>query len=603
MSRPSDHFDAGKDGFEARDRDPKKPASGGARATMPSKSGGPAKPGRASALVAWLRTAWRQLTSMRTALLLLLLLAIAAIPGSLVPQRSSDPNGVIVYQDTYPDIAPFLDDIGMFDVYSSPWFTAIYLLLFVSLIGCIIPRIKHHWDALRSKPPKTPARLSRLDAYSTQVLGASLGPKRGAVIDEAAKILRDKKYRTVIFDDGKRGVSVSAERGYMRETGNLVFHSAMVGVIVAVGIGGGFTWSGQRVLVEGQTFVNGLVSYSSFNPGRFFTPDVLAPFSMRLDSFDITYEEENQNAIGQATDYAANVTVNTPGGEPQTETVRVNDPLRFAGTDSYLLGNGYAPEITVRDPQGNAVFSDFVPFLPQDSFLTSMGVVKVPDGLDEQIGMLGFFYPSAVELESGALTSNHPDLRDPMLTLNVYSGDLGLDEGVPRSVYTLDTDTLTPIAARDLDFKPIELRPGETAELPNGLGTIELGEVPRYASFDVHEDPTQIPVLIFAVLIIAGLFTSLLVPRRRLWVKATTRADGTVLVEYAGLARGDDPQLAAAVNDLLDVHTRKIVGLAEPASPARDSGGAKRPEPTSGSGSGADRQGASLASSPTQEAP
>ena len=83
----------------------------------------------------WLRWFWRQLTSMRTALLLLLLLAIAAVPGSLVPQRSSDPNGVSQYFRDHPDTAPWLDKLQAFDVYSSAWFSAIYLLLFISLIG------------------------------------------------------------------------------------------------------------------------------------------------------------------------------------------------------------------------------------------------------------------------------------------------------------------------------------------------------------------------------------------------------------------------------------------------------------------------------------
>ena len=110
-------------------------------------------------LVGWLRWGWRQLTSMRTALVLLLLLAIAAVPGSIVPQRSADPNGVTQYFADNPDLAPVLDNLQLFDVYTSAWFSAIYILLFVSLIGCVIPRTKHHWKALRARPPRTPARL------------------------------------------------------------------------------------------------------------------------------------------------------------------------------------------------------------------------------------------------------------------------------------------------------------------------------------------------------------------------------------------------------------------------------------------------------------
>src|SRR5690606_24900956 len=102
------------------------------------------------------RFVWRQLTSMRTALVLLLLLALASVPGSLVPQRSSDPNGVLQFRARDPEGFAILDSFGLFSTFSSPWFSAIYLLLFVSLIGCIIPRTKHHFDALRARPPKTP---------------------------------------------------------------------------------------------------------------------------------------------------------------------------------------------------------------------------------------------------------------------------------------------------------------------------------------------------------------------------------------------------------------------------------------------------------------
>lgn len=540
MSRPSDHIDAGREGFESRDR-----------AKTSSRSANP--------VLSTLRVLWRQLTSMRVALILLLLLAIAAVPGSLVPQNQSDPNGVTKFFDENPQLAEIYDKIQLFDVYSSVWFTAIYLLLFVSLVGCILPRIAHHWRALRSAPPATPARLDRLAAYSTLKVSGGELLDRGQIIARAETLLKKRGYRTVIIDRGKRGLSVSAERGYLRETGNLIFHIAMLGVIVAIGVGSGFSWHGQRVLVEGQTFQNGLVSYSSFTPGRFFDPSQLAPYSVKLDSFTVNYEEENQHAIGQPTLFDANVTVQEPGQETRQQSVRVNEPLRVAGTDMYLLANGYAPEITVKDPSGKEVFRDRVIFIPQDANLTGIGVVKVPDGLEQQIGMLGFFYPSATQLESGAYTSSHPDLKDPLLTLNVYEGDLGLDSGVPQSVYKLDTDTMTEIAGRKSEHKPLQLRPGETAELPDGRGTVTLGDIPRYASFDIHHDPTQIPVMISAIFVIVGLLMSLLVPRRRLWVRAVPSGSG-LLLEYAGLARGEDPRLVQAVNQLLDDHAANLVG-------------------------------------------
>ncbi|MFC5858113.1 cytochrome c biogenesis protein ResB [Agromyces flavus] len=530
-------------------------------------AGGSAGPLTAPKLgpVGWLRFVWRQLTSMRTALLLLLLLAIAAVPGSLVPQRSSDPNGVVQYFADNPDLAPVLDGFQMFDVYTSVWFSAIYLLLFVSLIGCIIPRTKHHFEALRARPPRTPARLSRLSAYTERPLADDETAEDA--IARAAAALKKAGYRVERFD--LRGAaSVSAERGYLRETGNLVFHTALVGVLVTVAIGGGFGFSGQRVIVEGQSFVNTLAAYDSFNPGRFFDDSRLTPYRLTLDELDAVYETENRDALGQPIDFTARVTIDGEGGSAERE-VKVNEPLYEYGTDVYLLGNGYAPTITVRDPDGNVVFTDSIPFLPQDANLTSIGVVKVPDGLDEQLGMVGFFYPTQTTLPSGAYTSSYPDLVYPVLTLNVYSGDLGLDEGTPRSVYQLDTTGMEQLTGGDTGVDSVELMPGETTELPNGLGTVEFEtatpdaasddfsqSVPRFASFDVHHDPSQGWVLVFAVLIIGGLLLSLFVPRRRMWVKAVQRADGTTVLEYAGLARGDDPGLERAVDEFADQHAK-----------------------------------------------
>lgn len=534
----------------------------------------------------YLRFFWRQLTSMRTALFLLLLLAIAAVPGSLVPQRASDPNGVVQYFEDNPDLAPILDKVQAFDVFSSVWFSSIYLLLFLSLIGCVIPRTAHHLKALRTAPPKTPARLDRLAGFTTTTIPEPVegpastssasemaGVTAASAIESARTLLRKAGYRVRLFEG--RELSVSAERGYLRETGNLLFHVALIGVLVSVAIGGGAAYSGQKVVVEGQPFVNVLGDYSSFNPGRFFDETALPPYRMVLDDFSVTYERENFDAYGFPSDFTADVTVHIPGEKSYQDQVKVNQPLHVLGSDTFLLGNGYAPHITVTDGEGNVAFTDSVPFLAKDANLTSLGVIKVPDALPEPLGMIGFFYPTVGTLDSGALTSTFPDLRDPVLTLNVYTGDLGIDGGVPRSVYVLDTDDMTQVAGGRTDVKAIQLRPGEAAELPNGLGTVTFddmtaagataeggteneGSVPRFASFDIHHDPSQAWVLFFAILVVLGLLTALFVPRRRVWVKAVEEADGGIRLEYAGLARGDDPGLESAVADLAARHSQQL---------------------------------------------
>jgi cytochrome c biogenesis protein len=395
--------------------------------------------------------------------------------------------------------------------------------------------------------------------FQSRTLTSEQAASAGEPIAAARDLLRRSGYRVALFEDA-RSTSVSAERGYLRETGNLVFHSALVGILLAVGLGGGFGYNGQKVVVVGQSFVNSLPSYNSFNPGRFFNDSSLQPFSIRVDSLDVAYETKNVNAMGQPLDYTAHVTTNGPGSASANTTIKVNDPLEIGGTQVYLLGNGYAPTITVRDPDGTIVFQDSVPFLPQDPNLTSLGVIKVPDGLAKQLGMIGFFYPTKGDSQTaaGAFASTFPGLKNPLLTLNVYQGDLGVNSGVPQSVYNLDTDKLTQLTGPGTKVKAIELAPGQTAQLPNGLGSVSLDNVKRFASLDIHHDPTQGWVLLFAILVLAGLLTSLFVPRRRIWVKAISGDDGSLSLEYAGLARGDDPNLAAAVDALADRHIASL---------------------------------------------
>lgn len=519
-------------------------------------------------IMGWARWAWRQLTSMRTALVLLLLLAVAAVPGSLFPQRTADPNGVIQWERENPEAYPIVDAVGLFDVYLSPWFSAIYLLLFASLIGCVTPRTKHHYKALRSQPPRTPVRLSRLADYEERTVPAADPASRAReAVDVAERQLRRAGYRVHRYD-GRGWLSVSAERGYLRETGNLVFHTALIGVLVSVGLGGGFSYTGQRVVVEGTTFVNALSDYSSFDAGRFIDGTGLAPYSLTLDEFQVTYQRPGTPGAGQAGDFSADVTVRIPGEEDRTESVIVNYPISVAGDRIHLFGNGYAPTITVRDAAGELVYTESQPFLPQDSNMTSLGIIKIPDGLPEQVGLTGFFYPTAGVLDSGAYTSIYGDVINPLLTFNVYSGDLGIDDGTPRSVYTLETGGLTQLTGGKTGVDSIELTPGETAELPNGWGTVtwEIASpedpVKRFASLQIQRDPTAGWVLAFSILAMLGLFAGLFVPRRRVWVKAHPTDDG-VRLEYAGLARGEDPTLRKAVVDIADAHTAALTGTSD----------------------------------------
>nr|WP_324650033.1 cytochrome c biogenesis protein ResB [Georgenia sp. H159] len=475
----------------------------------------------------WLRWAWRQLTSMRVALLLLMLLAIAALPGAVFPQAPQDAAAVASYKADQPQLSRWLERLGLFDVYGAPWFAAIYLLLFVSLVGCILPRTRAHVAALRAAPSRVPRRLSRFPVRDTHTTTAS--PEQ---VDRAVRSALGRRFRVARTPDG-----LSAERGYLRETGNIVFHLSLVGVLVALAAGQLLSYRGQAVVVEGRSFANAVVDYDTFTPGTLVDSDDLEPFT-----FTLTEMASEFTVDAQARDFAAHVVVTEPDGDTVEDVIRVNYPINAAGANIYLAGNGFAPHLTVRDAEGEVAFSQPVPFLPEDDFYTSRGVVKVPDvspGLD-QLGFTGYLLPTAVVDEAGA-RSVHPQPNAPLLVLDVYAGDLGLDDGVPQNVYELATDGMTQVMDGPEEAK-ILLEPGQEVELPDGLGTISFDTLPRFAALDLRYDPSLTVLLVSALLAMAGLAASLFAPRRRLWVR-TTHDDGRTVVEAAALARGDDPGL------------------------------------------------------------
>jgi cytochrome c biogenesis protein len=523
---------------------PETPAASAGGPTMASGSPPSAPPGALPPLGAggFARWAWRQLTSMRTALILLFALAIAAIPGSVLPQRGIDPILVREWIAEAPTWGPILDRLGFFDVYAAPWFAAIYLLLFISVIGCVLPRTSVHLKALRTPPPRAPRRLSRMAHYRTWTAEPHSvnGPASAAVVlDDVAADLRRRRWRVARGTDDsdapdQQGGWVSAEKGYARETGNLLFHAALIALLIAVGVGAVFGWRGNVIVREGDGFSNTLTQYDAWGGGRLASPDGLPPFSFTLEEFRVEFER-GETERGSPRLFEAEVTARAqPGAPDENRIIRVNEPIAYDGAKIFLVGHGYAPQIEVRDADGRLVFDDAVVVLPQDGAQTSVGVVKVPDALP-QLGFQMLFLPTAAVDDVRGPFSSFPDADDPAIFASAWVGDLGLDDGVPQSVYRLVTDAMSQVGLE-------ALRPGQTWELPDGIGSMSFVGWQRWASFQIAHDPGKEPALIASGLALIGLMLSLFVKRRRVWVRASDSPDG-VVIEVAGLARTDEADL------------------------------------------------------------
>ena len=494
----------------------------------------------------WGRWAWRKLTSMRTAVMLLALLALAAVPGSLLPQRgvATDPNAVPQYFQDHPDLAPWLDRLGLFEVYAAPWFAAIYILLLVSMTGCVLPRCARLWRAVRAAPPPAPSNLARLPDHH-----------RSAVEQQPADALA-----TAAAELGRRGfrvqttaTEVRAERGYSRELGNLVFHLSLLVLLLGVALGRLFGFEGRVALAEGSSFSNVTSQYDEFTPRALTDTTSLEPFSFTLKDFEVAYETAGPKA-GEPREFGAELEYQV-APEDSTDEIRVepNHPLDVNATKVFLTGHGYAPKVTVRDGRGGVVFTGPVIFLPNDASYASDGVVKVPDARPTQLAFEGFFLPTGAMSEQGPYSA-FPDALNPQLYLTAYTGDLGLSDGTPQSVFALEKDELTQVRE---DGKPFAeaLGVGETMTLPGGEGSLTFDGVARFANFQLAYDPGKEISLIAAVMLLTGLTTSLMIRRRRIWVRvAAGDRPGSTEMEIAGqpmTRRGAPPGEIAEIHRYL----------------------------------------------------
>jgi cytochrome c biogenesis protein len=444
-------------------------------------------------------------------------------------------------------------------VYSSVWFSAIYVLLFVSLVGCLLPRTVEYARQALAKPVVTPRNLARLPHHErAEVAGTP---------DEVMAVVqsRFRGWRTVRRTEESGALTLSTERGFVRETGNLVFHFALLGLIVAFALGKMFSYTGQViVLANGSQFCNsGVLDYDSFTPGLRVDGTHLDPFCVKVNDFTASY-----TPAGEAVHFESNIQYQS-GADLTTNTWRpydlqVNSPLRTAGDRIYLLGHGYAPQFTVTFPNGQ-VRTGLIQWKPDDqtTFLSEGATKFDPPNVTDpsqvtkhQLAITGLFAPTA-QFQNGLIASTYPGPTAPAVSLDIYQGDLGEDTGTGQSIFGIDQSMVTDGRLKLVD--KTDLRPGQTTTLPDHT-KIRFDTVEQWVSLQVAHDPTQDYVLVFALLMLIGLITSLTVKRRRVWVRVSpadaTEGTGRTVVEIGGLARTDQAgygeeftRLAAAVLD------------------------------------------------------
>ncbi len=478
--------------------------------------------------------AWRSLRSMRTALILLLLLALASVVGSLVPQEMNSPERVAQFMIDHPVVGLFYKKAEFFNVFGSWWFTLITTLLFVSLFACLIPRTRAAIRSARQKPIQA-REIDAFPLYREVRVGA--GPT--AVLAASRRVLSRRAFRTAAG-----GTQVAAEKGIAREIGSLLFHWAFVILLLGVAVGKGTGYVGHATIIEGQTWVDARPNYNGqLRTGRFFTEN-FSGIGVHLQSFTDSYR-----STGIPMDFLSKVQLLDPQGHVvQTADIRVNHPAHFQGMDIFQYGFGWAPVVQVRQ-SGRVVAGGPV----------AMGQQLPPDGVPQlalpwngtekllnqtpNIGVSLEFWPDGDAYFQSQVTGQPVQmqiLRKPVLRFTTYQGRI-FD---PATNTLLDTSGLQQLQSTIMfPGQTVDLRTGDVLTPDPKTGKIDYGTrltitfpgVRQYSVLQVSRDRGVSIVLFAAILIVLGLLPALYTARRKVWVRVQPAGTGS-LVQIGGFA-------------------------------------------------------------------
>lgn len=487
---------------------------------------------------------WRTLRSMRTALVLLFLLAAAAAVGSLLPQIPNSPERVASYRLAHPFFGTLFLRAGFFDVYGSWWFVLILTLLFVSLIACLLPRSRAMIRTIRQRP----IQAREIDAFP-QYRELRVAAEPGAAATTARTVLRHHGYRVALAEDGR---AVAAEKGALREIGSLVFHWAFLVLLVAVIVGKGTGYVGHATIVEGQTWTDAAFNYDGdLRTGR-FSSGTHTGIGIELLDYSDAFRRS-----GVPMDFTSKVDLLNPDGSlARADTVTINHPVSFDGVRIFQFGFGWAPVVTVTRGGATIYHGPVVmgqDAQPGDNPLTVpwVGFVKLPT-LRPQVAIKLELYPDSVAYFAGLIAGVPQPMtkaNDPFMRYSVWKGKL-----LDPSLSGLDTRLMHQVATGGIGRGwTVDLARGcvtsgaSSSNLPRQLAgtvcptraasglTMSFPQLRQYSRLQISRDTTVPWVLGAAILILAGLVAAMYSSRRKLWVRAEPKDAGSV-VRIGGFA-------------------------------------------------------------------
>ena len=425
---------------------------------------------------------WHLLTSMKVALVLILIFAGLSMIGTLVIQAPpgvlGDPQAKADWIDSirpkYGGWTGIMDQLQLFEIFGSIWFKVVVGALSISLVACSVHRVTGLWHTA-TRPHISVGERFFEHAPQHEVIQLHQGAE--AAETQVRETFRHHRYRLLAEDDGT--VHLYMDKNRWAPLFSLVGHLSLLLIVIGAIVGGALGYrDGNFMLAEGASAAVPTVEGAT----------------IKLEAFRDSYYAET----GAPADYASDVVVYQDGTEVMRQTIRVNDPLRYEGMTFYQAFYGTAAAMSVADAGGTVVFEEGVPL----AWSTDDGARRVGT----------FVLPSAglTVWVVGTAGPNDPVVKPGQMRVEVYQS----------------SGSGTPVASETIDQ-------GKSAEIA-GL-TFTFGRETQFTGLSASKDPGAPLVWIGSILLLVGFTVVFMFPHRRVWGRIVTRPGGsTVSLAAAG---------------------------------------------------------------------
>lgn len=460
---------------------------------------------------------WGLLHSLKFTIFVLITIALVSIIGTVVEQGRDAGWYAMNYSERWVDI---ILKLKLDDMYHSPWFTALLILLVVNIIACTIERFPPKWRVLLKKNAAIDTTIiDKLSHSESFALNTSIIDFK----DKLVTLLGKRRYKVRAEDirggDGSGGFALYAWRGIIGRFGSDVTHVSLLLILLGAIIGSFYGYKDFKAVYVDTSFS---------------VPD--SDFELRLDKFWIEYYDS-----GQIRQYNSNLTVVEEGKDVLTKHIWVNEPLFYKGIRFYQSSYGKAwdrvsmAELTLASKGIERKIYD-------PTTLKWDELTPIP-GSPYSVKLIGFFADFVFDYNNEDAYSKSADPNNPAVKIVVYDSD---GEQIATTWLLLNhPGILGPI-------------PGTTDHL------YFTGYRPTfYSGLSINKDPGTNIVWLGSCVMGVGFILAFFVYHKRLWVSVEELSEGGRVVKIGGIINKNqlafDKEFAGIVNKL-----KLEAGLTEP---------------------------------------